>query len=494
LLLPVTFAHRDPEEDAKLHRTVKLAPHAFSGGLGEDVIATGEPLCLPETSSLAVAGNLFPEVDSYLGRFPSVGLLITPIVLRGRTAGLMTTIREVTSSPLNDEDVSFASEVATRAGIAIGQLNLFNELQKELQERARVEEALHDTQTVFYQITQSLREVLWIRDMGSQRFTYVSPGYEAIWGRSCDSLYQEPRSFLDSVHPDDRLRVEEETVGGKALLTKVHEYRVVRPSGEVRWVVARRFMAPGEAGSGPRIIGLVEDITERKEMEAQSRRLEEELRLLARRLDAAREEERRKLSLWIHDEIGQMLTAVRMDLSWVHRKLPARNPELKARLVELQGLLEENIGAVQRVTAELRPTLLEDLGLKAAVEWQLEQFARRTGITTELEFLLEESELDRAVSLVLFRIVQEALTNVARHAQASSTRVELEPCEEGVRLQVVDNGRGIREEEAAGPGALGILGMRERIAAHGGKLEIRARRSGGTALLVTIPTDRTANP
>ncbi len=492
LLLPVTFAHRDREEDAKLRKSGKLLPHPYAGGLGEEVIVTGEPLCLPETSSMAVAGNLFPEIDAYLSRFPSVGLLCTPILMRGRTAGLMTTIREITSAPLNGDDVSFASEIATRAGIAIGQLNLFNELQKELQERARVEEALRDSQAVFRQITQSLKEVLWIRETETERVTYVSPGYEAIWGRSCASLYQDPRSFLEGVHPDDRRRVQEETLGSRGPTTRTHEYRVVRPSGDVRWVLARRFVAPGEAGSGPRLISMVEDITERKQMEEQSRRLEAQLRLLARRLDAAREEERRSLALWIHDEIGQMLTAVRMDLSWVHRKLPPRNQELKARLVELQGLLEENIGAVQRVCAELRPSLLEDLGLKAAFEWQLEQFSRRTGITAELDVRVADEQMDTDVSLVLFRILQEALTNIARHAQATRTLVRLDAQEGDVTLSVEDNGRGIREEEAAGPGALGILGMRERIAAHGGTLEIRARGGGGTSVVVTIPYDRTA--
>lgn len=492
LLLPVTFAHRDRDLDAKLRRTAKLTPHPVTSGLGEEVVATGQPLCLPETSSLAVAGNLFPEMEAYLGRFPSVGVLFTPIILRGRVAGLMTTIREVTSAPLAAEDVSFAAEIATRAGMAIGQLSLANELQKELQERARVEEALRDSQAVFLQITQSLKEVLWIRDTANNIVTYVSPGYEAIWGRSCDSLYRDPRSFLEGVHPDDRERVAEETLGEKSIATRVHQYRVVRPSGDVRWLQARRFMVAGEGGGGMRVIGLVEDITERKEMEQQSRHLEAQLRLLARRLDAAREEERRKLALWIHDEIGQMLTAVRMDLSWVHRKLPARNQELKARLQEMEELIEGNIGAVQRVSAELRPSLLEDLGLKAAFEWQIEQFSRRTGVTTELDVQVDEGNLDASVSLVLFRILQEALTNVARHAKASWVRVELKPSEGGVCLKVVDNGRGISQDETTGPGALGILGMRERISAHDGTLELRARTGGGTSLVATIPLDRMA--
>jgi two-component system, NarL family, sensor histidine kinase UhpB len=486
MLLPVTFAHRDPETTVHLHRSIKLVPHSFVGGLGEEVLGVAEPLLLPETSTVAVVGNLFPELEGYLGRFPVVGLLLTPVLLRGRPVGLMTTIREVTSPRLTEADASFAVEIATRAGIAVSQVKVFDELQHELQERARVEEALRDSQSVLLQISQSLREVLWIRDTSSGRVTYVSPGYEAIWGRTCESLYQDPRSFLDGVEEEDRVRVAAETFGELSAVTRVHEYRVVRPDGSVRWVVARRFQVSAEGG-GDRIIGLVEDITERKEMEQQSRRLEAQLRLLARRLEAAREEERRSLALWIHDEIGQMLTAVRMDLAWVDRKLPGRHTELKARLVELERLLEENISAVQRVSAELRPTMLEDLGLKAAIEWQVEQFGRRSGITTELDVRLEESSLGKDTSLVLFRILQEALTNIARHAQASWARVELGPSPDGLSLKVADNGRGILEDEAAGPGALGILGMRERIAARGGKLEIGAGSSGGTTLVATIP-------
>ena len=493
-LLPVTFCHRDAETDGRLHRTVRPTPRPLVCGLARRALDTGSSQVLPSADPLAVAAELLPEMEPYLARFSAVGLVVTPIVLAERPVGLLTIVREPSPGTPAPPDSSFAEEVATRAGIAIGQVHLFNELQSELRERGRLEEALDDAQVAFRQISRSLRGVVWIREAATGQVTYVSPGYEHVWGRSCESLYRDPASLLDAVHPEDRERVARALSGDASPQADAVELRVGSPDGPTRWVVLRQVRLDGGPGRTDKVFALGEDVTEQKEAEAQSRRLEAQLRLLARRLDEAREEERHRLAIWIHDEIGQMLTALRLDLAWVLKRLPPKAAEMRDALLEMDTLVAGKVGAVQQVSGELRPTLLEDLGFKAATEWLVRQFSRRTSITVDLEVEAGEEAIPPAVSLALFRIVQEALTNVARHAAASRVRIALEANAGSIVLRVADDGRGIRPEELAGPGALGILGMRERALAWGGRLEILPNEGGGTLLTVTIPREWDGNP
>ena len=293
------------------------------------------------------------------------------------------------------------------------------EAERQLRERAQVEEALKGTRDMLAQISRSIREVLWIRERPDGRFSYVSPGYEHIWGRSCDSLYADPGTFLAGIHPDDLEAVAASLRMDVPPAKRVVDFRVVRSDKSLRWVTVREFPLGEGDGAGERLLGLAEDITERKEMEQQSRRLEAQLRMLARRIDEAREEERRKLAVWLHDEVGQLLTALRLDLAWLAHRLPRRHTELHARLKEVQTLLEERLTSVQRISIELRPSILEDLGLRAALEWAREQCVARTGLQVELTMEVDEAEIPRPVALALLRITQEALTNIARHAAAS---------------------------------------------------------------------------
>ena len=360
-----------------------------------------------------------------------------------------------------------------------------HELQGDLRERTRLAEALRDAQDAFVNVSRSLSGVVWIQAGAPPNVTYVSPAYEHVWGRSCESLYDDASSFLLGVHSDDRELVEGRHDANLPVGAAECELRILRPDASQRWVHLRRF--PLGEGSDNKAIYVAEDITERKRIEAQSHQLEEQLRLLARRIDGAREEERRKLATWIHDEIGQGLTALRMNLTWMQQRLRPRSPELRAALGEMDAMIAGNIQAVQRVTAELRPAVLEDLGLLAAMEWAIGQIRRRTELKIEFHHTMGEAEVESGAALALYRIHQEALANVVRHSGASAVVVELAANEGAVTLKVADDGRGIRPEEAAGAAALGILGMRERVLARGGSLVITAGEHGGTVLTATIP-------
>ncbi len=222
---------------------------------------------------------------------------------------------------------------------------------------------------------------------------------------------------------------------------------------------------------------------------------QEQLRALASHLEAAREEERAHIAREIHDEFGQALTALKLDLAWLARHLPADKDQL-AKIDGMSDLIDDTVQTVRRIATELRPGILDDLGLPAAIEWQAEEFARRTGIACQVWLSHEELDLERALATALFRILQEALTNVARHAGATQVTITLEQRAGEVGgelvLAIYDNGRGITESQANNSISLGILGMRERARTWGGTMSLHGPAGQGTQLVVRIPQRRTS--
>jgi len=212
-----------------------------------------------------------------------------------------------------------------------------------------------------------------------------------------------------------------------------------------------------------------------------------QLRELAAYLQNAREAERASIAREIHDEFGQALTALKIDLAWLDRQLPQRRADLTAKVNAMLALVDDTIGTVRRVAAGLRPGLLDDLGLVAAIEWQAQEFATRTGLACELRLGEQEAALARDLATALFRIFQEALTNVARHAAATRVEVALEDRPDALTLIVADNGKGIAPGQTTAAHALGLLGMRERARAWGGDVVIEGVAGQGTTVTVRIP-------
>lgn len=239
------------------------------------------------------------------------------------------------------------------------------------------------------------------------------------------------------------------------------------------------------------------DITERKRFEAELKTSRAELRSLAGHLESAREAERTRIAREIHDEFGQLLTGLKYDLAWLEKKLGARPAAPRATLHEkvraMGELLADMVLSVRRIAAELRPGILDDLGLAAAVEWQAKEFAQRTGIRMEVQAALPEAEVPRPIATALFRVLQESLTNVARHAAATQVWVNLRRQQGHLVLEVQDDGCGFRAAELAKPGAFGVLGMRERILPLRGACDIRSEPGQGTTVWVSVPLNDAAN-
>jgi two-component system, NarL family, sensor histidine kinase UhpB len=229
-----------------------------------------------------------------------------------------------------------------------------------------------------------------------------------------------------------------------------------------------------------------------RDVEPHFRPPEEQMRRLAARIQTAREEERATLARELHDELGQTLTAIKLDLA---RAIAAmRNDQVTKtsidRLQSLVGLVEISIQTVKRITTNLRPPALDHLGLPEAVKWEAMTFRSRTGIRCHVRTDKELTALDSEQQTVLFRIFQEALTNVVRHARASAVNVTLAERRDEFELRIRDNGRGVTATEVVDPRAMGLLGMRERAALVGGTFQIAGRRGKGTTIVVRVPLNR----
>jgi len=228
--------------------------------------------------------------------------------------------------------------------------------------------------------------------------------------------------------------------------------------------------------------------SQRLRAEEQLRQSHQQLRALSVYLQSVREEERTRIAREVHDELGQALTGCKLDLSWIANRLPRDLKPLLDKTRQLSEHIDSTIQTVRRISSELRPGVLDYLGLAAALEWQANEFQNRTGIRCDVHASLREPVLAQELNTTLFRIFQETLTNIIRHAGATRVAVNLKEADGKILLQVRDNGRGISDAEQTSPGSMGLLGMRERAALLGGDFKItNPPRARGTQVTVSIP-------
>jgi PAS domain S-box-containing protein len=245
------------------------------------------------------------------------------------------------------------------------------------------------------------------------------------------------------------------------------------------------------SGRGTYYSGVIRDITDRKRLEERQRDSYERLRALSARIETVREEERGVIAREIHDFLGQALTAIRFDLAWLKNRIMSGMTPPYVLADRIDGMVEAVAGTidrVRRISAELRPSVLDELGLVAALEGHAREFASRTGIRCRVQSYLKDESHDPNDAIALFRIVQEALTNIARYSGAKEAEIRLRGGGgDPIVVEVRDDGRGITEDETRSALSLGILGMRERAHAVGGTLEITGAPGTGTTLTVRVP-------
>ena len=243
----------------------------------------------------------------------------------------------------------------------------------------------------------------------------------------------------------------------------------------------------GEKLREKRIVLTFEDITAQKKAQEELERSREELRNLSTHLQSVREEESTRIARIIHDELGQSLTALQMDLSWLASRLPADSKGVREKTQSMSHLVNATVENVHKITTDLRPSLLDDLGLQAAIEWQLADFQKRSGIRCQARIHCSDLGIGKDLATTIFRIFQETLTNIARHAQASLCKVSLTENEKELCLEVTDNGVGITPRQVDDPRSFGMIGMRERVHLWGGSVLVRNARHSGTVVKILIP-------
>ena len=240
----------------------------------------------------------------------------------------------------------------------------------------------------------------------------------------------------------------------------------------------------------PGVIGTGLDISERKLVELELKQMNEQLRHLSAHLQDIREEERKGIAREIHDELGQQLTGLKMDISWLKKKWKKEDEKIFDRLSDMGNLIDQSVKTVRRISSELRPSILDDLGLIDAMEWESVEFEKRFLIQTK--FLSEVAELTAPSNIItaLFRIYQESLTNVARHAKAKNVIAVLQQSEERLKLHITDDGQGFDPKEMASKKTFGLMGMKERTEMLGGTYSIISAPGKGTTISVVIPMAR----
>jgi len=339
----------------------------------------------------------------------------------------------------------------------------------------------------FRELVDHLPQTVFELDIdGKCRFTNQY-GYETF-GYSEEDIVKGV-NFAQLFVPEDRKRVTENVYHIlKSKKVEGYEYTALRKDGSV--FQALIFSHPiRQNGLTSGLRGIVIDITDRKLVEREMKNSRDQLRNLSAHLQSIREEERANIAREIHDELGQSMTALKMDLNWLMKKVTPDQKTVIDKIESMSQLIDSTIQTVRRISTELRPGLIDDLGLTAAVEWYCGEFQNRTGISCNLKLCQEEIALDQNRAIAIFRIFQETLTNVARHSFATRVEAGLEIKDHILNLNIRDNGVGIPEEKIFDPQSLGLIGVRERVHPFGGRVDIQGSENGGTIVQVTIPLD-----
>jgi len=311
------------------------------------------------------------------------------------------------------------------------------------------------------------------------------------WNRQLETISGYEAQEIIGMHPTDFFEEEEkgyirQRIAGVFMNgSNDAEANIITKDGEKIpfYFKAVRINYEGKAC----LLGSGVDISDRKTAEEQLKYSFEQIRMLTEHLQNIREEERTNIAREIHDELGQQLTVMKMDVSWLNKKLTLYDESIRQKLNGLLEFLDGMVKTVRRISSELRPSLLDDMGLVAAMEWHLKEFEKRAGIKTKFHEPGKELQLPDTIKTGLFRIFQESLTNIGRHAHAQHIHIALETKNKKLILTIEDDGRGFEKEKIATKETLGILGMRERSLMMGGNYEITSLPGKGTTVVVSVP-------
>lgn len=354
---------------------------------------------------------------------------------------------------------------------------------RDITTRHAAEQRFHENAELLARSQRQAQLGSWWLDLRSQRLAWSDETYR-IHGIAVDTPL-EYGTFLDAAHPDDRDYVARSWSATVAGAPYDIEHRIV-VAGDIRWVRQRASMEYDNDGHPIRALGSVQDITALKLKEAELLHSRQMLRELAAHREHAREQERSHIAREIHDDLGQYLTALRLDVAMLPLRFGHHDPGIARHADTMKQTIDLTMEVVREVAAALRPAILDE-GLLPAMEWLLGGFSKRSGVATRLDAPPHDIALDGMLATTAFRILQESLTNVTRHAQATKVVVTIDCGSGALRLQVSDNGLGFVHDDAIPRKTFGLLGMHERALMFGGTVSIRSAPHQGTTVLAVLP-------
>lgn len=367
---------------------------------------------------------------------------------------------------------------------------------RNVTERKKAMRKLKESEAQLSEAQQIAKVGSWEWRPGKENELFWSDEMCRIYGYKPDEFDHTFETYISCIHPDDKSRVQD--IIGQAMVNKQSfdfEHKILRPDGETRVLLCRGDSIVNGEGEIQKMIGTGQDITRQKRREQKLRDYSERLRKLSARIERTREEERIKIAREIHDELGQMLTVLKMDVSMLSNNMKDKISTetydfFHDKAEDIRERINGIIKSIQRITTELRPEVLDTMGLKEAIDWKSNEVENRTGIdivyTTNVK---KKRILDKERETTLFRIYQETLTNVIRHAMASKVEVDLRKDGKFLQMTVSDNGVGINPGELEASTSVGLIGMRERAQFLGGELDITGKEGEGTTISLRIPLD-----
>lgn len=403
---------------------------------------------------------------------PSASLLFAPVCFGKEVCGLIS-VQSYTPQRYQETDLMLLKSIADTIAPALRRVQIENVLRES---EANLKEAQRIGHIGSWQWDITTNETLWSEE------TY------RIFGLQYSDLKEQREKSLDLIHPEDRHRVDQALADAVNGVKEYNlDYRIILPDGTIKAIHAHAEVLRDSHGKANSLHGTVQDITDRKRAEENLQVSQEQLRALASHLQSIREEERTRISREIHDELGQSLTALKMDTSWLGKRLTKEQPLLTQKTKDMDVIIDRTIKTVKRITSELRPGLLDDLGLAAALDWQANEFSRHAGIAIKVSIVPATITLNREATTGLFRIFQETLTNIARHAHATRVTVSLVKKQIRIVLTIKDNGKGITQKQINSVQSLGLIGIRERVGYLEGTVEFKGIKGKGTTVVVQIP-------
>ena len=372
-----------------------------------------------------------------------------------------------------------------------GQLiNELKEMREELamfrafsSENIQIAGVLRDFKEIYENFYKSNPHPMWIYDLETLAFLDVNDAAIKHYGYSQEEFLS--MTIKDIRPPEDIPALLENITKVTKGLDIAGTWRHIKKDGTLIYVeiISHTLNFRGRRAE----IVMASDITERKRAEESLRKSEKQLRNLTAYIQKVAEIERMNIAREIHDDLGQVLTVLKMDVFRLKKSIPEDQELLIKKTEPLLHMIDNAIQRVKKISSNLRPGILDDIGLSAAIEWQAEEFQKQTGIKCHLTINPKDISLDRDRNTAIFRIFQETLTNIARHAEATEASIRLQEEDGHIEIDIQDNGKGITAEELTNPKSLGLMGMRERAKIFGGAFIIKGVPGEGTTVTVTIP-------